>query len=382
MERRKFVKYLTLAGTGFTFTGCKRGGKSQTVSQSEADYPASPALAKDPLKIGFIYQGSVGDFGWAYCHDLGRREMETNLQSQVKTTFVENVNTTADAQKVIRQLALEGNKLIFTTSVEFMNPTIKVAKDFPKVFFENCNGYQKAANVGTYMGRLEETRYLTGMIAGRMTESNTIGFIGAYSIPEVIRGIGAFMQGVRATNPKAKVRVEWVQSWYDPAKEREAAQSLFSSGADVLAQHTDSSAIVQLAEEKDILAFGHNTDMSRFGPNAHLTSDISQWGKYYTERVLAVIDGTWKPEAVWYGIGQGMVDISPMNSIIPPDVQQLVLEKREEFIRGTASPFEGPVKDQTGVLRVSKGETLSDREQLKMDWYVEGVEGSLSTGES
>ncbi|MEH1833808.1 MAG: BMP family ABC transporter substrate-binding protein [Nostoc sp.] len=380
MDRRNFLKYVALAGSSFALTSCVQGKYSK--SQGEMSPSASPVAVNEPLKVGFVYVGSVGDFGWTYAHDLGRRDMEANLQDKVTTTFVENVNEGADAERVIRQLALDGNKLIFTTSFGYMNPTIKVAKDFNDVVFEHCAGYKRAANVGTYLGRFEEPRYLTGMIAGKMTKSNVVGFIGAYPIPEVIRGISAFTQGVRLTNPQAKVKVLWVQSWYDPAKERETAQALMNLGADILTQHTDSGAIVQLAEEKGIYAFGYNTDMSKFGQKAHLTSAINKWGKFYTDKALAVMSNTWKSQEVWDGIGQGMVDISPMNQAIPDDVQQLVNAKRDEFIQGTAHPFDGPVKDQKGVVRVPKGKVLDDQGQLAMDWYVEGIEGSIPKGKS
>lgn len=210
MDRRNFLKYVTLAGSSFALTSCVQGKNSKL--PGEVSPSASPVAVNEPLKVGFVYVGLVGDFGWTYAHDLGRRDMEANLQDQVKTTFVENVNEGADAQRVIRQLVLDGNKLIFTTSFRYMNPTIKVAKDFGDVVFEHCTGYKRAANVGTYLGRFEEPRYLTGMIAGKMTKSNLVGFIGAYPIPEVIRGISAFTQGVRLTNPQAKVKVLWVQS--------------------------------------------------------------------------------------------------------------------------------------------------------------------------
>lgn len=376
MDRRQFIKCASLAGVGFTFVACNQQKSSDP--QGDVSPGTTPVAVNEPLKVGFVYVGPVGDFGWTYAHDLGRREMEANLQGKVRSTFVENVSEGADAERIIRQLALDGNKLIFTTSFGFMNPTLKVAKDFPNVFFEHCTGYKRAANVSTYLGRFEEPRYLTGMIAGKMTKSNIIGFIGAYPIPEVIRGISAFTQGLRATNPKATVKVVWVQSWYDPAKEREAAQALVNSGADVLTQHTDSAAAVQLAEEKGIFAFGYNTDMSQFGRKAHLTSAINKWGKYYTQRVQAVVNGTWKSEEVWYGIAQEMVDISPLNPIIPQDVQTLVMAKRDEFIKGTAHPFAGPIKDNKGVIRVPKGKVLEDKEQLAMDWYVEGIEVSSS----
>lgn len=375
MERRNFLKYATVAGSSFALTSCLANRNSRL--PDEAPPIGSPVVVNEPLKVGFVYVGPVGDFGWTYSHDLGRREMEANLQDKVKTTFVENVNEGADAETVIRQLALDGNKLIFTTSFGYMNPTIKVAKEFPDIVFEHCTGYKVAANVGTYLGRFEEPRYLTGMIAGKMTKSNIIGFIGTYPTPEVIRGIGAFTQGLRTTNPQAKVRVLWIQNWYDPAQEREAAQALSNLGADVLTQHTNSNAVIQLAAEKAIYAFGSNTDMSKFGAQAHLTSAINKWGKFYIDTALAVMNNKWKPQEIWHGIAQGMVDISPMNQAIPSDVQQLVYSKREQFIQGTAHPFDGPVKDQNGVVRVSKGKVLDDRGQLEMDWYVEGIEGSI-----
>ncbi|MEH2073170.1 MAG: BMP family ABC transporter substrate-binding protein [Nostoc sp.] len=380
MDRRNFLKYVTLAGSSFALTSCIQGKNSKL--QGEVFPSASPVAVNEPLKVGFVYVDTVGDFGWTYAHDLGRRDMEANLQDKVKTTFVENVNEDAEAEKVIRQLALDGNKLIFATSFGYMNPTIKVAKDYSDVIFEDCAGYKRAANIGTYLGRVEEPRYLTGMIAGKMTKSNVVGFIGAYPIPEVIRGISAFTQGLRLTNPQAKVKVLWVQSWYDPAKEREAAQALVNLGVDVLTQHTDSGAVVQLAEEKGIYAFGHNTDMSKFGQKAHLTSAINKWGKFYTDKALSVISNTWKSQNVWDGIGEGMVDISPMNQVIPGDVQQLVNAKRDEFIQGTAHPFDGPVKDQKGMVRVPKGKVLDDRGQLAMDWYVEGIEGEIPNRKS
>jgi basic membrane protein A and related proteins len=377
MERRKFLKYATLTSAGLTFAGCNGKSKSNSGNpQSQVAVPISPVVANEPLNVGFVYISPVSDFGWTYSHDLGRREMEANLKGKVKTTFVENVNGGADAERVIRQLALDGNKLIFTTSFGYMNPTLKVASSFPKVAFEQL-GYKRAANVGTYLGRFEEPRYLTGIIAGKMTKSNIIGFIGTYPIPEVIRGIGAFTQGVRLTNPLAKVRVVWVKTLNNPVKEREAAQNLVSLGADILAQHTDSVAAIQLAEEKGIYAFGYNTDMSKFAPKAHLTSAINQWGKFYIEKAIAVMNGTWKSEEIWQGIAQGLVDISPMNPVIPEDVQKLVNDKRNEIIKGVANPFEGPVKDQKGVIQVPKGKVLDDKRQLAMNWYVEGVEGVI-----
>ncbi|WP_373695821.1 BMP family ABC transporter substrate-binding protein [Brunnivagina elsteri] len=353
-----------------------RNSKSNS-PQPQIAIPASPVVANEALKVGFVYTSSVGDFGWTYAHDLGRREMEANLKGKVETTFVENVSESADAERVIRQLALDGSKLIFMTSLGYMNSTLKVASSFPKVAFEQLGYNQQATNIGTYLGRFEEPRYLTGMIAGKMTKSNIIGFVAAFPTPKVIREICAFTQGVRLTNPLAKVRVTWVKTLYNPIKEREAAQSLVSLGADILTQNTDSVAVIQVAEEKGIYAFGYNTDMSKFGQKSHLTSAINQWGKFYIEKASSVMNGTWKSEEVWQGITQGLVDISPMNPVINQDVQKLVNDKRDEIIKGTAHPFDGPVKDQKGVIRVPKGQFLDDKEQLVMDWYVEGIEGVI-----
>ncbi len=376
MERRKFLKYAAASGASFNFASCT-SNDNKSGFQDEISPIVSPVTTNEPLKVGFVYLGTVDDYGWTYAHDLGRREMEATLQGKLRSTFVENVREGVDIQGVIRQLAMEGNKLIFTTSLLHMNATLKVASYYKNVFFEHCSGYKRAANVSTYFARFEEPRYLTGMIAGKMTKSNIIGFIGAYPIPEVIRGISAFTQGLKLTNPQAKVKVMWVQSWYEPAKEREAAQALVDLGADVLTQHTDSLAPIQIAGEKGIYAFGYNTDMSRLSHKALLTSVINHWGKYYIQRANDVINRTWKSQAVWDGIAKGMVDIAPLNPVIPQDVQQLVMAKRQQFINGTANPFDGPVKDQTGTIRVPQGEILSDKEQLAMNWYVEGIEGSI-----
>jgi basic membrane protein A and related proteins len=376
MKRRKFIqliKYTTLTSAGMTLNSC---GGTKNTPVIKPTVQASPVSVNQPLKVGFVYIDPVGDIGWTFAHDLGRREMEANLKEKVKTTLIENVNEGADAENAIRQLALDGHELIFATSLSYMDSTIKVAQNFPQVAFEQCAGSKRAANVSTYLGRFEESRYLTGMIAGKMTKSNVIGFVGAYSTLEVIRGINAFTQGVRLTNPKAKVRVVWTES-FDTVSEREAAINLAKAGADILTHHTDSATVVLFAEEKGLYAIGYNTDMSKFAPKTHLVSAVNQWGKFYTDRATTVINKTWKPENVWYGIAQGMVDISPMNTVIPPDVQSLVNQKRNEIIQGTAHPFQGLVKDQNGAVRVPVGKVLGASEQLAMDWYVEGVEGTI-----
>lgn len=373
INRRKFIRYTSLAGTGFAFAACTQTPSSNSPSASSA----SSTPAGEALKTGFVYVGPVGDFGWTYAHDQGRKKMEENLQGRVTSTIVESVNEGADSERVIRQLATSGCKMIVGTAFGYMDPMLKVAKDFPDVAFLHCGGYKRAANVETFLGRFEEPRYLTGMIAGKMTKSNVIGYIGGFSIPQVVRGIGAFTLGLRETNPQASVKVIWLQSWYDPAKEREAALSLISQGVDVLSQNTDSTAIVQAAEEKGVYAFGYNSDMSKFGPKAQLTAAVHDWGPYYIKTAEAILAGNWKAGNVWAGMKDGVEDISPLNQAVPENVKKQVMAKRQEFVDGKALAFEGPIKDQTGTVRVAAGQALSDEDQLAMNWYVEGVQGQL-----
>lgn len=379
INRRKFIQYTSLAGTGFAFAACNasRSPSTSDSSPSASNAASTAPVSGEALKTGFVYVGPVGDFGWTYAHDQGRKKMEENLKGRVTSTIVESVNEGADSERVIRQLAANGCKIIVGTAFGYMDPMIKVAKEFPDVAFLHCGGYKRADNVETYLGRFEEPRYLTGIIAGKMTKSNVVGYIGGFPIPQVVRGIGAFTLGLREVNPKATVKVIWLQSWYDPAKEREAALSLISQGVDVLSQNTDSTAIVQAAEEKGVYAFGYNSDMSKFGPKAHLTAAVHDWGVYYTKTAEAILSGNWKAGNVWAGMKEEVEDISPLNPVIPEDVKQLVMAKRQEFIDGKATAFDGPVKDQTGTVRVPEGKFLSDEEQLAMNWYVEGVEGKL-----
>ena len=337
----------------------------------------SVAFAADPLKVGFVYVSPVGDAGWTYQHDLGRREMEKALAGKVTTKYVENVAEGADAERVIRELATSGHQVIFTTSFGYMNPTEKVSKQFPKVKFAHATGYKTGPNFANYNARFYEGRYLTGIIAGKMTKTNVLGYVAAFPIPEVLQGINAFARGARSVNPKAEVRVIWVNSWYDPGKEREAALTLLSQGADVVTHHTDSTAVVQAAEEKGKYAFGYHSDMSKYGPKAHLTATTHQWGDYYTKAVQDVAAGTWKPSAVWGGYKDGMIKLAPLNPAIPADVKDQVAKLEGQLKAGTFHPFAGPVKDQDGKERVAAGKTMTDDEMGKMDYYVEGVASKL-----
>ncbi|WP_426415005.1 BMP family ABC transporter substrate-binding protein [Aestuariirhabdus sp. LZHN29] len=334
------------------------------------------ALAADKLKVGFVYVGPVGDAGWTFEHDEGRKEMEAALGEQVETSYVESVSEGADSQRVIRQLA-QSHDLVFTTSFGYMNPTLKVGKSFPKVAFMHATGYKRSKNVGTYSARFYEGRYLTGLIAGHMTQSNIIGYVAAFPIPEVVQGINAFTLGLRSVNPKAEVKVVWVNSWYDPAKEREAAEALIAQGADIINQHTDSPAPVQAAEEKGVYAFGYDSDMTAFGPRAHLTGSVVHWGGFYTKTAKAVLDGTWKAEDTWGGIAADMVKMAPYNAAIPKDVIAQVEATKAKIVDGSFHPFQGPIKDQQGKVVVAEGVTMSDAEMLSLNWYVEGVQGEL-----
>ncbi|MBI2312641.1 MAG: BMP family ABC transporter substrate-binding protein [Betaproteobacteria bacterium] len=335
------------------------------------------AYSQEPVKVGFVYVSPIGDAGWTYQHDQGRKELEKALGAKVTTKAVENVPEGADAERVIREFAAGGYKVVFTTSFGYMNPTIKVAEKFPSTVFMHATGYKSAKNVGVVNARFYEGRYLTGVIAGKMTKSNSAGYVAAFPIPEVVQGINAFAQGMRSVNPKAEVKVIWVNSWFDPGREREAANTLLSQGADIITHHTDSTAVVQAAEEKGKYAFGYHSDMSKYGPKAHLTATTHHWGGYYTKAVQDVMAGKWKTTNVWGGIKEGMIKLAPLNPAVPKDVADLVAAKEKDIAAGKLHPFQGPVKDNEGKERVAAGKTMGDEELSKMDFYVEGVQGKL-----
>ena len=339
---------------------------------------AGAVNAADDVKVGFVYVGPTGDHGWTYSHDEARKYVIDQLgKDKVETSYVESVAEGADAERVIRNLAKKGHDLIFTTSFGYMNPTLKVAKRFPNVKFEHATGYKQSKNVGTYMARAYQARYLTGLVAGKKTKTNTIGYVASFPIPEVIRGINAFTKGVREVNPEATVKVLWVSSWYDPAKEREAAETLILQNADVLTQHTDSPAVIQTAEAKGKYAIGYHSDMSAYGAKAHLTSAIHNWGPIYLAKTKAVLDGEWKKEDLWYGIKEGVTDISPFNSEVPADVQKMVEGKKADLKAGKIRVFDGPVIDQSGKVIVKEGDSMDDNALKGFNWYVEGVEGKI-----
>jgi basic membrane protein A and related proteins len=338
----------------------------------------SAYAADEPVKVAFIYVDPVGDTGWSYEHDVARKELERVLGAKVKTTYVESVPATADAERVIRQLAVAGNQLIFTTSFGYMEPTLRVAKLFPKVKFEHATGYKTAANVVTYETRFYEGAYLLGVLAGKTTKSNTLGYVGSFAIPEVIRNIDAFTLGARSVNPKITTKVIWVDTWYDPGKERQAAEALIAQGADVLAQNTDSPAIVQVAESRGVHAFGWDSDMAKYGPKAQLTANTENWADYYIDEVRKVMAGTWTGDRhIAYGLKEKMVVLSPLNKSLPPDVVKLFEDTKQSIIDGKLVPFTGPLKDNTGVAKVPAGTALSFEQLKAINWYVEGIDGSI-----
>jgi len=342
---------------------------------------ALPAFAQskagEPLKIGFVYVSPIGDAGWTFQHDTGRKEMEKALGGKVATKYIESVPEGADAERVIRELATSGHDLIFTTSFGYMNPTIKVAQAFPKHKFEHATGYKTSKNVGIYNARFYEGRYLAGVVAGKMSKTGVAGYVAAFPIPEVVMGINAFTRGMRSVNPKAEMKVVWVNSWFDPGKETEAANTLISQNADVLTHHTDSTAAVQAAEAKKVYAIAYHSDMSKYGPNAQLTAVTHHWGDYYTRVAQSALDGKWAPDNVWGGLKEGMIKLAPFNKAVPADVQELVKKAEADMKAGKLHAFTGPMKDNAGKERLAAGKTITDGDLSKMDYYVEGVVGKL-----
>ena len=326
------------------------------------------------IRAGFVYVASVGDAGWNWAHDEGRKGLE-KLPFVSRTRFVENVREGADATRVMTQFAEMGFNLIFATSYGYMDPCAEVAAKYPNAFFLHCSGSRRSANMTSYFGRMYQARYLTGIVAGKMTKRDQIGYVAAHPIPEVIRGINAFTLGVRSVNPKAKVRVVWTYTWFDPAREKQAAESLIEVGADVIAQHQDSAGPQQAAQEKGVWSIGYNTDQSRFAPKAHLTSAVWNWGPLYTKIATELHEGRWTNEPVWWGIETGIVDIAPLGPMVPDEVRTLVAKRKREIAEKRLVVFRGPVRDQGGRTAIPEGKTLDDAELQAMNWFVEGVEG-------
>jgi simple sugar transport system substrate-binding protein len=356
-------------------------GKEEPPPAPKAPAPEAkaPAPPPEPFKAAWMYVGPVGDAGWTFAHDQGRKAVEAEFGAKVKTTFVEKVPEGADAERVIRDLAVQGNKIIFATSFGFMEPMLKVAAEFPDVKFEHATGYKTAPNMRIYDSKFYEDTYLAGIIAGTVSKTGTLGFVGSFPIPEVLRNINAFTLGAQSVNPKIKTRVVWVNTWFDPPKESEAAQSLLNGGADVLLQNTDSTAVLQTAEKNGKLAFGWDSDMSAFAPKAHLASAIVDWSNYYKKAVRDAMEGTWKTERTVWGVKEGQNDLVKIADSVPEGARNKVGEIKAAMKAGTFEVFTGPVVDNAGKERLAKDAKADQDWKDKVDFYVRGVEGKLPT---
>jgi len=338
---------------------------------------AGPSSAQDePLTVGFIYVGPHNDGGYSERHDVGRQDVEAYFGDRVRTVYAESVPEGPDAEQAIEQMVREGADIVFATSFGFMNATAAVAERYPDVKFEHATGYLRADNLATYNARFYEGRYVLGQIAAEMSEVGVAGYIGSFPIPEVIMGINAFMLGAQSVNPDFQVRIVWVNTWVDPAREADAANALFDQGVDVIAQHTDSPAALQVAEMRMLHGFGQSTDMIRFAPNAQYTSIVDNWGPYYIERVQEVLDGTWTSTDVWGGIADGFVEMAPYTNM-PEDVAARAEATEQAIASGELQIFAGPIYDQTGALRIPEGEVISDPDLLGMNWYIQGIDDTL-----
>jgi len=335
-----------------------------------------PADAAEPLKVGFVYVSPVGQAGWTYQHDQARQALERALGAQVTTRFVEAVPEGSDAERVMRDLAAQGHRLVFATSFGYLESALRVAADFPEVKFEHAGGYKTASNLNTYNARFYEGRWLAGWLAGKVSASGVAGYVAGFPVPEVVQGINAFAQGMRAANPKATVRVLWLNTWFDPPREREAALTLINGGADVLTNHSGSPAVPQAAEEKGVKVIGYQSDMSHFAPKAQLAAVTADWSGYYVGVARAVRAGAWRPQPAWGGIRDGMVRLAAVSPSLPAALRRELAAREKSLIEGRAGPFVGRLVDQSGTVRQERG-ALDDPSIAKMDWFVQGVEGNL-----
>jgi simple sugar transport system substrate-binding protein len=357
--------------------GCKEEKKAEAPAPVAA--PA-PAPKPEPLKAAWIYVGPVGDAGWTFAHDQGRKYVEQKLGDRIKTSYVEKVPEGPDAERVIRDLVAQGNKIVFATSFGYGDAMEKVAKDFPDVYFEHATGYKTAPNLRVYEGRFYEDAYLAGIVAGSMTKTNTLGFVASYPIPEVLRNINAYTLGAQSVNPKVKTKVVWVSSWFDPPKETEAAQSLMNQGADVLLQNTDSTAVLQAAEKNGKHALGWDSDMSAFAPKAHLASCILNWGVYYEKALNDVLNKTWKVEVTKWGIKEGANDFVKVADFVPEEVKKKVQEAKQALLANPGAVFKGPLVDNGGKEVLPKDVVADDKWKGEIAFYVKGVEGKVPSG--
>lgn len=354
----------TLLAASLVLTGCS--SKKENITEK----------SDKKVKVGFLYVGPIGDGGYSYAHNEGRLFLEKELK--VETTYKESVKEDkAEVEKVVDNMVEEGCNVIVGTSFGFQEGMLTAAGKYPEVKFLHCSGYETAENMGQYFGKIHEMMYLNGIVSGLKTKSNTLGFVGAFPIPEVIRNIDAFTLGARSVNPAVKVKVTWTNTWYDPAKEKDAALALIDQGADVIAQHQDTAGPQQAAESKGVFSVGYNTDMSKTAPKANMTSAVWNWGPYYVNQVKAIMDGNWKSEKYWGGYADNIVALAPLTANAPANAKDAVEKAEKELKDGTSKLFVGPIKDQNGTLKVKDGEKMSDNDIWNINWFVEGVEGTI-----
>lgn len=385
LQKRSLLRIAALSAvasaTALVGCGKKEEPAPAPAAAAPASAPASAPAKPEPLKIGFAYVGPVGDGGWTFAHDNGRKAIEKEFGDKIVTSFVENVPESADAERVIRDMAGQGNKLIFGTTFGYMEPMLKVAADLKDVKFEHATGYKQAENMRTYDSRTYEGAYMAGVIAGKMTKSNTLGVVASIPIPEVIRNINSFTLGAQSSNPKVKTKVVWVNGWFDPPKETEAATSLINGGADVLFQNTDSPAVLKTAEAKGKRAFGWDSDMTAYGPKAHLASAVINWGPYYIHATKEALEGNWKGGgAVWWGVKEGAIDIVSIAEDVPAETKAKVDEVKKGLADGSFVIWKGPITDNTGKVQIAKDAAADDKFLSGLNFYVKGVEGKIPGG--
>lgn len=384
LQKRSLLKVAALSAvTAAALVGC--GKKEEPAAAAPAPAPApvasAPAPKPEPLKIAFAYVGPVGDGGWSFAHDNGRKAIEKEFGDKVVTSFVESVPESADAERVLRDLAGQGNKLIFGTTFGYMESIQKIAPDFKDVKFEHATGYKTADNVRTYDSRTYEGAYMAGVIAGAMTKTNTLGVVGSVPIPEVIRNINSFTLGAQSVNPKIKTKVVWVNEWFSPPKETEAATSLINGGADVLFQNTDSPAVLKTAQEKGKRAFGWDSDMTAYGPKAHLASAVINWGPYYIKATKDALEGQWATGQSWWGVKEGAIDIVSIAEDVPADTKTKVETIKKGLADGSFQIWKGPIVGQDGKEVVAKDTVADDKFLSGVNFYVKGVEGKIPGGD-
>ncbi len=379
LQKRSLLRIAALtAVASAALLGCGKKEEAAPVPAAPAPAAAASAPKAEPLKIAFAYVGPVGDGGWSFAHDNGRKAIEKEFGDKVKTSFVESVPESADAERVIRDMVGQGNKLIFGTTFGYMETMLKVAADSKDVKFEHATGYKQAENLRTYDSRTYEGAYMAGVIAGKMTKTNTLGVVASVPIPEVIRNINSFTLGAQSSNPKVKTKVVWVNGWFDPPKETEAATSLINGGADVLFQNTDSPAVLKTAEAKGKRAFGWDSDMSAYGPKAHLASSIINWGPYYIKATKEALDGSWKGgTAAWWGVKEGAIDLVSIAADVPAETKAKIDEVKKGLTDGSFVIWKGPIVDNTGKVQVAKDTVADDKFLGGLNFFVKGVEGKV-----